>query len=111
MAKKKTQIKKVARPFATASTPKKALPDPDPNDEIPVEEVEAPEAAVNGVNGSPSNGIDHAVQDEFDPAAMEEVELQTLAEKVKPQAHREITRLIKVYCSAYLLSSIAYPSV
>lgn len=79
----------VARPFTTTSTPKKVV-EPEPEPEIPAV-IEAP------IEQDPKPN--DQVVEEYDPAAIEEQELQALAEKVKPAAHREITRLTKVCLS------------
>lgn len=96
MAKKKTQLKKVDRGFATTSTPKKVVPEPTAEPET---EPQA-EQAVSTNDANDANSLSTATVEaekvEYDPAAIEEQELQALAEKVKPAAHREITRLIKV---------------
>ena len=98
-SKKKKAAPKVSRPIGTTSTPKKVIPEPETEAEIPTSTVTPVDEAVKS---------NEPVVQEYDPAAIEEQELQALAEKVKPAAHREITRLIKVCLAHDFIRRLSY---
>jgi ATP-dependent RNA helicase DHX29 len=95
--KKKTQLKPVARGFATTSVPKKVVQ--------PEDQPDSPEDAGT-VDGETHNIEDarwtgdgtgvqpHAV--EFDPDKVEEHSLQNLVDKLQEKTEKEIVRTIKV---------------
>ncbi|KAG5654782.1 hypothetical protein H0H81_003790 [Sphagnurus paluster] len=94
--KKKTQLKPVARGFATTSVPKKVTV-------VDVSEIESVEGGVleaeaktdsadENIAGPPSF-VQH---DEFDPDKVEEQSLQNLVDKLQEKTEKEITRTIKV---------------
>ena len=94
--KKKTQLKPVARGFATTSVPKKA---------VPVEEDAEACASVTGLeedvqkadNGTaPSTAPGQAQTDEFDPNKVEEQSLQNLVDRLQSTTEKDIVRTIKV---------------
>jgi ATP-dependent RNA helicase DHX29 len=97
--KKKTQLKPVARGFATTSVPKKA---------VPVEE-DAEASSVNGNleeeilktdNGPTSSTAPAEAQtDEFDPNKVEEQSLQNLVDRLQSTTEKDIVRTVKVYQS------------
>lgn len=89
-----------ARGFATTSIPKKAAPEPAEDPSPATASGEIP-ASANGL----SSDIVHASgngdgrkpdENQFDPEAVEEQALQTLVDKIRPQADKEIARTIKV---------------
>jgi ATP-dependent RNA helicase DHX29 len=97
--KKKTQLKPVARGFATTSVPKKV---------VPVEEdTEAPTSATGSSmeedvpridNGSISNITSAQAQaDEFDPNKVEEQSLQNLVDRLQSTTEKDIIRTVKVH--------------
>ncbi|TFY83774.1 hypothetical protein EWM64_g246 [Hericium alpestre] len=96
--KKKTQLKPVARGFATTSQPKKVVP--------VVEEEAKPDASVpstvegaEGGGGEPAEGAVRdqvpAAIDEFDPEKVEEQSLQNLVDKLQDKVEKEVVRTIK----------------
>ena len=96
--KKKASIKNtVQRGFATVSTAKKAVP-------VEAEEVsesdagQAAEAQTNGNGGQDSAHalVPSEVSDAFDAEQAEVHQLQLLAERVKPAAYKDISRITKV---------------
>jgi ATP-dependent RNA helicase DHX29 len=90
--KKKTQLKPVARGFATTSVPKKvvleekAAVDDHTGEEEVVEEEVGPK-----VNGAAAQ----AVNDEFDPEKVEEQSLQNLVDSKQDKMTQEISRYSK----------------
>lgn len=97
--KKKTQLKPVARGFATTSVPKKV---------VPVEEdAEAPTSAtgssleedVPGIDNGPISNITpaQAQADEFDPNKVEEQSLQNLVDRLQSITEKDIMRTVKVH--------------
>ncbi|KAJ7361605.1 P-loop containing nucleoside triphosphate hydrolase protein [Mycena albidolilacea] len=90
--KKKTQLKPVARGFATTSVPKKvvleekAAVDDNTGEEEVVEEEVGPK-----VNGAAAQ----AVNDEFDPEKVEEQSLQNLVDSKQDKMTQEISRSVK----------------
>jgi len=96
--KKKTQLKPVARGFATTSVPKKpvVIDEPPIAQDIPVPEEDSP-SNINGngdamskTPGADPNGM------EFDLAKAEEQSLQNIIDKYQEKTEKEITRTIKV---------------
>jgi len=103
--KKKTQLKPVARPFATASVPKKVLP------ELVVEEVANDESGDDNVGGGDGGSVrvnGQGSTDSTKPPApepeseevkalrAEELGLQGLVDKLQDKTEKEINRNIKV---------------
>jgi ATP-dependent RNA helicase DHX29 len=103
--KKKTQLKPVARPFATASVPKKVVP------ELVVEEVPNGSAVPGDDNrgsgdgdtldsqgSTPSTKIPAPEPESEEVKALraEELELQGLVDKLQDKTEKEINRNIKV---------------
>lgn len=90
--KKRTQLKPVARGFATTSVPKKVLPDPildncpatssfiqsTPEDQ-PTDTVKVPTTTV-------------ASNEEFDPDLVDEQSIQNLIDKFQEKTEKEIVR-------------------
>ncbi|KAE9410967.1 hypothetical protein BT96DRAFT_244345 [Gymnopus androsaceus JB14] len=97
--KKKTQLKPVARGFATTSVPKKVVEAEVEDtssaaasiDEARVEE----EQVVENGNISGPGAPEQTVQDEFDEAKIEEQSLQNLVDKYQEKTEKEIVRSIK----------------
>ena len=110
--KKKTQLKPVARGFATTSVPKKAVPVED--------DSEAPASAAGSVqedvlktdNGSTSSTPPpQALIDDFDPNKVEEQSLQNLVDRLQSTTEKDIVRTVKVYqplLHATSCSSLSY---
>ena len=96
--KKKTQLKPVARGFATTSVPKKVVPADD--------EPEAPEVEAGGLNEdtpksdagqSPgTNAPAQSTADEFDPDKVEEQSLQNLVDRLQGTTEKDVVRAVKV---------------
>ena len=103
--KKKSQLKPVARGFATTSVPKKPVAadvDPAPfNDDVFQRRTEAVNREVSGEGGAFPVRIDYAVSNfpnerEFDPIKAEEQSLQNMVDKHQEKTEKEITRTVKV---------------
>ncbi|KAG6846024.1 hypothetical protein H0H87_011072 [Tephrocybe sp. NHM501043] len=94
--KKKTQLKPVARGFATTSVPKKIIP-------VEVSEAEnniynKDDEAVTTESGELSAGVANVssiLDDEFDPEKVEEQSLQNLVDKLQERTEKEVTRAVK----------------
>lgn len=89
--KKKTQLKPVARGFATTSVPKKAVQ--------PVEAVEEGNTAddeplMAEVEESIQPVASHNQSDEFDPEKAEEQSLQNLVDRLQERTEKEVTRSV-----------------
>jgi hypothetical protein len=95
--KKKSQLKPIARGFATTSIAKKVIPlDEEP--ETPHSAGSVDEEKPTGCKGgSPTNGNPVLVhEDEFDPEKAEEQSLQNLVDKLQDRTEKEVTRTMKV---------------
>lgn len=97
--KKKTQLKPVARGFATTSVPKKAtLPEKegetlaDPPSSV---EEETCSSDVGPISSAGVVSVQTPV-DEFDPEKVEEQSLQNLVDRLQITTEKDITRTIKV---------------
>ncbi|KAG6879737.1 hypothetical protein C0992_012340 [Termitomyces sp. T32_za158] len=95
--KKKTQLKPVARGFATTSVPKKVTSKEAEETEVaPHNKFEESGTSVSektspgGVTAASS-----ALHDEFDPEKVEEQALQNLVDKLQERTEKEITRAVK----------------
>ncbi|KAJ4486298.1 P-loop containing nucleoside triphosphate hydrolase protein [Lentinula aciculospora] len=94
--KKKTQLKLVARGFATTSIPKKVV-------EVELEDKRSPSPSLDDQKGEEVSLVENindskeqqTVQDEFDPDKVEEQSLQNLVEKYQEKTEKEIMRNIK----------------
>ncbi|KAK0465179.1 P-loop containing nucleoside triphosphate hydrolase protein [Desarmillaria tabescens] len=94
--KKKTQVKPVARGFATTSVPKKVekvveseeVVDSLPATELPPEQPEAQEVVKKG-------GSEKVPVDEFDPEKVEEQSLQNLVDRLQEKTEKDIVRTVK----------------
>jgi ATP-dependent RNA helicase DHX29 len=104
--KKKNQLKPVARPFATASVPKKAgieeeAPDDDPTSRSGgrVDAKESPDAAEgdSSERGRAKIANVEGVSEEVKALKVEEATLQALVDKLQDKTEKEITRAIKVH--------------
>ncbi|KAJ7181792.1 P-loop containing nucleoside triphosphate hydrolase protein [Mycena crocata] len=93
--KKKSQLKPVARGFATTSVPKKV---------VPVEEGAEVDSHAGSIDeekpaiddGPNVNGVaTQAADDAFDPEQVEEQSLQNLVDKELPRVEKEISRVSK----------------
>lgn len=101
--KKKTQLKPVARGFATTSVPKKVVQEEEPpGGADPVASAGEESAPGPGVLG---NGIGPEpvapVVEEYDPDKAEEQSLQNLVDKLQDKTEKEIVRTIKVIFSVH----------
>jgi ATP-dependent RNA helicase DHX29 len=97
--KKKTQLKPVARGFATTSVPKKVLPaELNEQMEVGVDVAETPgvENGTTPVVPSPEHPVPHAGDDEFDLDKVEEQSLQNLVDRLQEKTEKEIVRAVKV---------------
>lgn len=103
--KKKTQLKPVARGFATQSVPKKTIDakseDPDTEASVtPAEDiVTTPEASASLTSGQTSTLHPLVGQDQFDPEQAEQQSLQNLVDKFQERTEKEIVRTLKVCTS------------
>ncbi|KAG5648098.1 hypothetical protein DXG03_007133 [Asterophora parasitica] len=94
--KKKTQLKPVARGFATTSVPKKVT-----QAEVLEAENGVSDAVVEEVKADLWKGktaaavVPTAPSDEFDPDKVEEQSLQNLVDKLQEKTEKEITRTVK----------------
>lgn len=96
--KKKTQLKPVARGFATTSVPKKVIP-VDESVEISDEE---PQDAVVTTTDDTAN-LSHSKGDALsDATTLANQRLQALVEKLQDKTEREITRVVKVWLGTHL---------
>lgn len=99
--KKKTQLKPVARGFATQSVPKKVVEivaDPDLDSSSPtVPPSPAPEEASGAAAGAASSGIRPTEGDQSDATKQaEESALQDLVDKHQDRTEKEVVRTVKV---------------
>lgn len=88
--KKKTQLKPVARGFATTSTPSKSA-----KEEIETEPVST-EPGVEEAQSGPDANAQGAASAEASGPSEEDNFLQSLVDKWQDKTEREIARLIKV---------------
>ena len=105
--KKKTQLKPVARGFATQSVPKKVVEieaDPEADSPSPtVPSSPAPEEASGAAADAATSGVRPTEGDQFDATKQaEERALQDLVDKYQDRTEKEITRTIKVFCRSLL---------
>ena len=92
--KKKTQLKPVARGFATTSVPKKVLPDPIMDTCLATSSSlqSAPEdQPVDTVKGLGTTATT-ASNEEFDPDLVDEQSIQNLIDKFQEKTEKEIVR-------------------
>ena len=90
--KKKTQLKPVARGFATTSVAKKVVPEPEPEEntpEISLTQIPVPQSSDDP--GTVQSGDTVAVIS--DP---QEQSLQELVEKYQDRVEKDVTRSVKV---------------
>lgn len=97
--KKKTQLKPVARGFATISVPKKAAP-PEKETETVTDlvgdvEEDAGRADVGPISSSGAASVQSQI-DEFDPEKVEEQSLQNLVDRLQSTTEKDIVRTVKV---------------
>ena len=91
--KKKSQLKPVARGFATTSVPKKVLPDPIPDtcsatsSSIQSAPEEQPTDTVKDLGTTTT-----APNEEFDPDLVDEQSIQNLIDKFQERTEKEIVR-------------------
>lgn len=92
--KKKTQLKPVARGFATTSVPKKVLPDaildtcPATSSSIQSAPEDQPTDTVKGLGTTTTT----ASNEEFDPDLVDEQSIQNLIDKFQEKTEKEIVR-------------------
>lgn len=110
--KKKSQLKPVARGFATTSVPKK----PTAIEEVPPPQIgDISSEVLRTLSGDPSSrvvvadspteptssGVPNGL--EYDSEKAEEQSLQNLVDKYQEKTEKEITRTIKVGCCDILM--------
>ncbi|KAH8913863.1 hypothetical protein BT69DRAFT_1343956, partial [Atractiella rhizophila] len=104
--KKKTPIKKPARPIASVSVPSKKveeepvqdanLGDPSANETDEIQGANDGDGKVNG-DGATKSGDGGGVVKEFDEREVEEQYIRSLAEKIRPSVDKEVAKAMKVY--------------
>lgn len=93
--KKKSQLKPVARGFATVSVAKKVVPiEAEPETEAIPAQAGGPSSSQ--VSAASSKLGEQLASDEWDPEKAEEQSLQNLIDKFQDRVEREIVRTIKV---------------
>jgi hypothetical protein len=95
--KKKTQLKPVARGFATISVPKKVVQtegEPEVESATGSTEEELPKA--DNIQNNRSNVTTQATSDEFELEKVEEQSLQNLVDKLQDKTEKEVSRTVKV---------------
>lgn len=109
--KKKTQLKPVARPIATASVPKKIVPvDVVPEDEAAEGGPEGSSIAIGVASeGQPLKGpgttaAPEPESEEVRALKAEEKELQSLIDKLQDKTEKEINRTLKARPNTPVLS-------
>ncbi|KAJ3839808.1 P-loop containing nucleoside triphosphate hydrolase protein [Lentinula raphanica] len=93
--KKKTQLKPVARGFATTSVPKKVVEletEDTPSSPSSLVVKIGEETSVENTNGASKQ---QTINDDFDPEKVEEQSLQNLVDKYQEKTEKEISRNIK----------------
>lgn len=96
--KKKTQLRPVARGFATTSVPKKVVqPQLTHDEQLPQTEDDADNEdtslAANGIQGGDTNVHELSI-DGFDPEKVEEQSLQNLIDRLQEKTEKEIARWV-----------------
>lgn len=100
--KKKTQLKPVARGFATTSVPKKVLQDPvldtcpTPSSSVQSSKEDQPTDTVKG------SGATATSNEEFEPDLVEEQSIQNLIDKLQEKTEKEIARYHPNYTACCL---------
>lgn len=94
--KKKTQLKPVARGFATTSQPKKVVPLPEEPEAIPEANAVDTEPAPTDSAGATTPVASQDPVDDFDPEKVEEQSLQNLVDKLQEKTEKDIVRTVKV---------------
>ncbi|KAG6888975.1 hypothetical protein C0995_004614 [Termitomyces sp. Mi166 len=96
--KKKTQLKPVARGFATTSVPKKVtVVEAEETETTPGNKTEEPIFSAPREMAAGLATDSSAFDDEFDPEKVEEQSLQNLVEKLQEKTEKEITRAVKSF--------------
>ena len=98
--KKRTQLKPVARGFATTSVPKKVLPDPivDASPATSSSIQSAPEDPTDTVKGvGTTTTTTTTSNEEFDPDLVDEQSIQNLIDKFQERTEKEIVRYHPIY--------------
>lgn len=94
--KKKTQLKPVARGFATTSQPKKVVPPPEEPETAPETNPTETEDTPASSGGAATPVAPQEAVDEFDPEKVEEQSLQNLVDKLQEKTEKDIVRTVKV---------------
>lgn len=106
MAKKKrTQLKPVARGFATTSVPKKVVQAVEA--EASTSDTSQPEV-LEDVVASTSGDTLQSQTEEYDPDKHEEMSLQLLVDKFQDKIEKEVVRTIKVCLIQIMLAGPGY---
>lgn len=96
--KKKTQLKPVARGFATVSVPKKAVPaemeTPGTPDSVVIPSASGVTDDETGKEDVVSTKKSTEVPDELDPDKVEEQSLQNLVDRLQEKTEKEIVRYV-----------------
>jgi len=89
--KKKTQLKSVARGFATVSVPKKAVPEPE--EEVPNPTIDGIETIEESILGQDKSVGEITIATENSSAMkVEEQSLQALMDRLQDKTEKEIAR-------------------
>lgn len=106
--KKKTQLKPVARGFATTSQPKKVVPPPEEPEVTPEASTIDTEPAPTDSAGAATPITSQDPVDDFDPEKVEEQSLQNLVDKLQEKTERDIVRTVKVrLCRGFIGCTVA----
>ncbi|KAG6820381.1 hypothetical protein H0H93_001352 [Arthromyces matolae] len=101
--KKKTQLKPVARGFATTSVPKKLVSSEAPETDNNADQTtELPIVSVSGEPLPTTSAAPSITNDDFDPEKVEEQSLQNLVDKLQEKTEKEITRAVKVRFTSFV---------
>lgn len=97
--KKKTQLKPVARGFATTSVPKKVTPVDEDTEVTASIAGSVGEDEISQSDKGPTATTDVSTQaqaDEFDPDKVEEQSLQNLVDRLQLTTEKDVVRTVKV---------------
>lgn len=103
--KKKTQLKPVARGFATTSVPKKAIPEPDPTTSTAEPETTVSDTTLDNSGSAQASGQPDDAASQVDP---EQEFLQAFIDKYQDRTEKEISRTLKVCVYSFMITSRAH---
>lgn len=102
--KKKSQLKPVARGFATTSIAKKVvLAEEEPGGELVVDGLEEKIPKEKNEETTSSHSPAQVEADEFDPEKVEMQSLQNLVDKLQERVEKEVSRTLKVRLNIFFL--------